>query len=87
MVCSCLQRMLQRGISRDAVKYVLCNGEMIENYPEETPFVNALFFGIWQNKPLHVVISFNYSEPKIFLVTSYWPDKEHFENDFKTRRK
>jgi len=82
-----LQRMLQRGISRAAVKNCICEGELIENYPDDTPFPSALFFGKWQNQPLHTVIAYDASDHKVFLITAYRPDEKHFQADFKTRKK
>ena len=82
-----LRRMLERGISREAVKHIICAGEMIENYPDEIPFPCGLFFGKWKNQFLHVVIAYDTVNQVIFLITAYWPDERHFESDFKTRRK
>ncbi len=82
-----LRRMLEKGISREAVKYVICTGEAIESYPDDTPFPSGLFFGVWQDKPSHVVVAHSQSNQQVFIITAYWPDKEHFESDFKTRRK
>ena len=63
------------------------SGEVIENYPEDKPFASALLFGICKNQILHVVIAYDDSNQNVFVVIAYWPDKEHFELDFKTRRK
>ncbi|MGB9716465.1 MAG: DUF4258 domain-containing protein [Thermodesulfovibrionales bacterium] len=32
-----LERMMERGISRDTVKEVLLSGELIEDYPDDDP--------------------------------------------------
>jgi hypothetical protein len=56
--------MLEQGISRAAVKNIISTGELIEDYPYDTPFPSGLFFGIWQNQPLHVVIS--YDRPNMY---------------------
>jgi hypothetical protein len=52
----------------------------IEDYPDDNPFPSGLFFGWQQDKPLHVV-------PEVYVITAYEPDQEHFEADFRTRRK
>ncbi|WDN90155.1 hypothetical protein BuS5_03125 [Desulfosarcina sp. BuS5] len=78
---------LEKGISRASVKHIICTGKMIENYPDNKPFPSGLFYGIWQNQPLHAVIVYDLTEQKIFLITAYWPDEEHFETDLKTRRR
>ena len=81
------RKMLERGISREAVKYIICAGEIIEDYPDDKPFPSALFFGMWQNQPLHAVVAYDASNQKMFVITVYWPDEEHFESGFKVRRK
>jgi hypothetical protein len=81
-----LRKMLERGVSRDAVKYVLCEGDKIEDYPKDTPFPSGLYFAMWQGQPLHVVAAFDENDGKIFVITTYLPDSEHFELDFRTRR-
>jgi len=37
-------------------------------------------------KPLHVVLSYNETNHKTYIITAYQPDLIHFEADFKTRR-
>jgi len=82
-----LERILERGISRSEVKEVLLKGEIIEEYPEDTPYPSGLFFGWVSDKPLHVVASLDFKNKWCFIITAYKPDLEHFESDFKTRRK
>lgn len=82
-----LQRILEQGISREGVMKIISTGEMIENYPDDRPFPSGLFYGLWQEQPLHVVIAYDSNHHKVFLITAYWPDEEHFEADFKTRRR
>jgi hypothetical protein len=38
-----LERMMERKIPREAVKEVLKNGEIIEDYPDDKPYPSALF--------------------------------------------
>ena len=82
-----LERMMERGISREAVKEVLKNGVIIEDYPDDKPYSSALFLGWTKGEPLHVVTAFDSSTCWCFIITAYKPDLEHFELDFKTRRK
>jgi uncharacterized protein YegJ (DUF2314 family) len=81
-----LERMFERGISREAVKETLRNGEVIEDYYDDSPYPSALFLGLINEEPLHVVAAFDYSTGWCFVVTAYKPDLEHFEQDYKTRR-
>ncbi len=81
-----LEKMMERGISRKAVKEVLLNGEIIENYPDDKPYPSALFLRWTNNQPLHVVVSFDSMTGWCFIITAYKPDTEYFESDYKTRR-
>lgn len=88
----CLKRMLERGISRKDIENCILNGEIIENYPlDETnnskdSFPSCLILGVTTNdgEKLHVVVGYNQS--MIIVITAYYPDIEHWEDDFKTRR-
>jgi hypothetical protein len=62
-------------------------GECIEDYPDDYPFPSGLFFGWHGDKPLHVVAALEEPIPRVYIITAYEPDLEHFENDFRTRRK
>ncbi|MEW6067497.1 MAG: DUF4258 domain-containing protein [Nitrospirota bacterium] len=81
-----LERMMEREIPMEAVKEVLKNGEIIEDYPDDKPYPIALFLGWINNEPLHVVSAFDNETKWCFVITAYKPDLEHFESDFKTRR-
>ena len=82
-----LQRLAERRIMQADVLEVLSAGEMIEDYPEGTPYPGALFLGWIGNKPLHVVAALDRENSWAYIVTVYEPDLEHFEPDYKTRRK
>jgi hypothetical protein len=82
-----LERILERGVSRSNVFAVLHSGEQIEDYPDDKPFPSALFLGWIGNEPLHVVAALDLASRWAYIITAYRPDLEHFEPDFKTRRK
>jgi len=81
-----LERMMKRGISREIVKQILLEGEMIEDYPDNKPFPTALFLGWFEGKPFHVVIALDSLSGYCFVITVYRPDLDHFGTDYKTRR-
>lgn len=81
-----LERMAERLIGRSNVLHVLVTGECVEDYPATKPFPSALFLGWFNTKPLHVVMAYDVSEERAFIITAYEPNLEHFESDFKTRR-
>jgi hypothetical protein len=81
-----LERMFERGISRGTVKEALRKGEIIEDYPDDSPYPSALFLGWINEEPLHVVAALDSLTGWFFVITAYKPDLEHFERDYKTRR-
>lgn len=81
-----LERMAERGISRQSAMHVLQWGERIEDYPEDRPYPGALFLGWWKNKPVHVVAAFDHQHDWAYIITVYEPDLEHFQSDYRTRR-
>ena len=78
--------MLERGVSRRDVFAVLLSGEEIEDYPNDTPFPSALFLGWKGRDPLHVVVALDSTTQQAYIITTYRPDLDHFEADFKTRK-
>ena len=81
-----LERLAERSIRQTDVIDVILNGECIEEYPNDKPFPSALYLGWIEDKPLHVVFSINVKENLIYIITTYIPDLEHFERDYRTRR-
>ena len=81
-----LERMMKRGISRETVKQILLEGEIIEDYPDDKPFPTALLLGWFHGEPFHVVAAFDPLSGYCFVITVYRPDLVHFESDYKTRR-
>jgi hypothetical protein len=81
-----LERMMERGISREIVKKVLLSGEIIEDYPNDKPYPSALLLGWVEGEPFHVVTALDSESGCCFIITAYKPDLEHFEPDYKTRR-
>ena len=81
-----LERLMERGISREAIKNVLLSGEVIEDCEDYFPYPGALIFGWYKKDPLHVVVALDHDNAQCYIITAYVPDLEHFEPDFKTRR-
>ena len=60
-----LQRIFQRNISIEDVRYVLTSGEVIEDYPEDEPYPSFLIldwrgtrlFMLWQHTTLQMTKS------------------------------
>ena len=80
-----LERMMERGISRNLVKQAIISGDIIEVYPDDYPIPSLLICSL-KPEPLHVVLSYDEDSLNIHIITVYRPDLEHFEADFITRR-
>lgn len=81
-----LEKMFERKISRDEVKEVLLEGELIEDYADAKPFPSALFMKVNNSRPIHVVAGWNEMRKDVFIITAYEPTLDKFKDDFKTRR-
>ena len=80
-----LDRLEKREISYDDVLTVILNGEVIEDYPSAYPYPCILMLGCTNgNKPLHVVLGTDGTY--LWLITTYYPTLDKWNNDFKTRR-
>lgn len=78
-------RIQQRGILRADVINCIMNGEVIEDYPTDYPHPSCLVFGhSLLGKVVHVVVG--YDGNSLFVITAYFPSKEEFLDDLKTRR-
>ena len=82
-----VKQMFQRFVSTDEVEYILENGEIIMEYPDDKPYPSNLMLGFIKNRPLHIVCSYNIKTETNVIITAYEPSTDIWENDFKTRKK
>ena len=81
IVCRCLQR----NISYSDMKQAILNGKIIEEYPNDYPYPSCLISGYSaDNRMIHVVVGLG--ERKLWLITAYRPDYEHWEDGFLKRK-
>jgi hypothetical protein len=80
-----LERMLERGISREEVRFAILDGELIEDYSSDMPYPSCLVLHTGE-KALHVVVALDPHSGICHVITAYRPDAIHFESDLKTRR-
>ena len=66
---------------------LLEQGEIIEDYLDDFPYPSKLIFRLVNNRPLHAVVAWSKENLTAIIVTLYEVDSEHFEPDFKTRKK
>jgi hypothetical protein len=75
-----------RMISTQEVRAVVFRGTVIENYPEDARGHSSFLLGGGEGyRPLHVVCT-----PKpdyLAIITTYLPNPEQWEPDWRTRRK
>ncbi len=79
------KRLEQRGITTSDIISCIVAGEIIEQYPDDYPFPSCLILGISVKKQyMHIVVGSN--SETLWIVTAYYPDREKWEPDFKTRK-
>ena len=81
-----VQRMLQRSITVEEVRLVLEHGEIVEDYPEDTPYPSQLLLHWVHERPLHVVAAYNAALDESIVISVYQPDLSKWNPDFKGRR-
>lgn len=80
-----ITRMREREIRYQDIKMVLLNGEIIEQYEDDTPFPSCLVMGLTvSGKFLHVVCGIG--NGLLHIITAYYPSSEKFEDDYRTRK-
>lgn len=70
----------------DDIYHATRSGEVIEDYPEDTPYPSCLIYGKNKNgDPVHCVWAFDIDSGIAVLVTVYRPDPERWI-DWKVRK-
>ena len=80
-----VQRMFKRKISAEEIRYVLETGEVIEEYPDDTPYPSRLISGCYEGRCVHVVAADNTTDDEIIVITVYEPDPSEWDSDCKKR--
>lgn len=80
------RQMLRRSISRDEVITIIKSGDIINDYPDDTPYPSCLILGFTKQSPIHVVLAMDHSTQTGIVITAYIPDLKLWSEDFKTRR-
>jgi len=81
-----IQRMFMRRITKDEVLHAIEAGEVIEEYPDDTPYPSRLILGWEGQRPLHVVAAYDAEDDEEIIITVYKPDPAHWESDYKRRK-
>ena len=80
-----IQRMFQRRVDEKDVRSVLETGEIIEVYPDDTPYPSRLILGWLESRPLHVVAADNIDDNETIVITVYEPEQDKWSLNFKRR--
>ena len=75
-----LTRLRQRGIKLKDIRHSLKNGEIIKQYPTDTPFPSCLING----ENLHLVCSVG--EGNLYVITAYRPSSDKWEDEGRKRK-
>ena len=81
-----VQRMFERHITDEDVKYVVESGEVIQEYADDRPYPSRLVLGWIGTRPLHVVVADNHADSETIVITVYEPDPRMWEVDFRSKR-
>ena len=81
-----IKRMFEREVAAEDIRHILMAGELIEDYPTDTPYPSCLVMGWCGTRPLHIVVADNSAEDEQIIVTVYEPDLVRWEPDFKRRK-
>ena len=81
-----IKRMFERRGNEQDVYAVARTGEVIEVYPDDTPYPSRLLLGWVGGRPLHLVLADNVREDKAIVVTIYEPDDMLWPPGFRRRR-
>ena len=78
-------RFRQRGLKVKNIRFVVNNGEIIEQYPDDYPFPSCLILGkTIDGKYIHVVMSDEGKMSKV--ITAYYPDPNKWDDQLKVRK-
>lgn len=78
--------MHERRITEAEIRRALETGQVIENYPDDTPHPSALLLGMAGTKAVHVVYAENREGNERIIITVYEPELTIWHEDLKTRR-
>jgi hypothetical protein len=78
--------MFQRRISEEDIRQVLAMGNIIESYPDDTPYPSFLVLDFCGSRPIHVVAADNHESQETIVITAYEPDPVQWDPNFRRRR-
>lgn len=80
-----VQRMFDLKVSAEEVRYVQEIGEVIEEYPDDTPYPSCLILGRYKGRLIHVIAANNCLDEEIIVITVYEPDPSEWDLECRKR--
>lgn len=80
-----LQRMFQRGISVEDVRWVLATGKTIIDYRDDQPYPSRLMLGWHDERPIHLVAA-DTPDGETIVITVYEPDPAIWEPGYERKK-
>ena len=81
-----IQRMMKYKIKSEEVISTLKKGETIKNYPDDKPYPSQLLLGWYNENPIHVVVAYNKDEHEAIIITTYRPNPNIWESDYRSKK-
>ena len=81
-----VRRMFERSLLPAHVAIAIQRGEVIADYPDDSPHPSALILGFVEGKPIHAVVAVDAASHRCYVVTAYRPDPGIWAQDFRSRR-
>ena len=81
-----IQRMFERGIRARDVEEIVENGEVIVDYPDDTPLPSCLILGFVEDRAIHVVAAMEHPTRTCYVITVYCPNPDLWDPAFRRRR-
>jgi hypothetical protein len=77
--------MAERDINVDDVRRTAHRGELIREYPDDTPFPSRLLLGLTDTGPIHVVAADDHANEQTIIITVYRPEPNQWTEDFRRK--
>ena len=75
------------AISDQETCEAVASAEVIEEYPDDTPYPSVLVLGRTQSgRPLHLVCAYDEAGDSAIVITLYQPDPERWDDTYLRRR-
>jgi hypothetical protein len=78
--------MFERSLSRQDVATAIRDGEVIVDYPDDSPHPSYLVLGFVDQRPVHVVVAQDQARSHCIVVTTYIPDPALWTDGFRKRK-